>query len=1004
MAEHRTKRRSHVLALSALVIVVLAVALFLQGPSVAPQPQTPPPPAAASCSASGVQPNPTGTTTVNVDSVWCGTSQSGTWLHAGGSVIVGSAVGPVSLTISNVSVQIDGNVTVGNAAALYSPVSFIVDNATIAFTRPAARILVDFVDASQATGDTIIIKSGGTLSSTGACSGCSLIRGNISNSDNYPGGIHLLSGTGSNQLTKVQIFRTEFLNNGNYWTRAEAALDTVISGIAESATYSVFAPGSFFKYLNFTGPTGMSTSDNPFAVQIGDSLPIQHAYWWGGMMGTGFTSNIWDATFRGAGCWAAYDPTPPFLIQNITSDIGEGAGCKDITFFRSDGRITNATLLNGAGINAANLNVHNITVEKVTAYQTAYGCTASNDYDITFTRNTFYNQNSLGSLNINCRLVKATNNLFYVAGNAWPAIDVRDINYYGYPFDYATLNNNTAVGCEVTAEQYGQSPYGCFQVHGHDYTTGYGNVVYGLGGISQNSGMSAGYGTGYNLTMSYIANFTYGFNIHSFSSVTLARTVFSKIGTAEYYFSGPASTAVTILNQAIDVGNARVLSDNAQPITWKWTNLVAGATYKVTRTQGATSSDFTFNTIGSGTGQVTITNPTGTPSSYTLSRVLGSAPNVVTTSVTSVASTSGTLNGDLVALGTAGSVTEGFLYGTDPDLRGATNVTVATTTSPAAFSKFVSGLTPDTTYYFAAWANGAGFGRGSILSFATSVPSSGSTPPGVNSEAAASVTSTTATLNGTLSSLGSASSVTVGFLYGTSPALTPVVNVTAGAMGSTGSFGQLLTGLAAGVTYYFQAWASGHGFVTGGILDVTTPSTDQVPPTVLGVTYNPEFQELDALFSQPMNQSSVEASLSISPSASYRTVWVNDSYLRIYLLSTLAVGQDYDLSIAAKARSLEGKALPTTFTFRFTVAPGSGAGAPTSGLDVLLRSWWLWILLVLAAVCVATTLMLWRSHRRTRALRKSVQSITRRIEDLWNQDPSESYATETGTRTDTTQR
>jgi hypothetical protein len=77
------------------------------------------------------------------------------------------------------------------------------------------------------------------------------------------------------------------------------------------------------------------------------------------------------------------------------------------------------------------------------------------------------------------------------------------------------------------------------------------------------------------------------------------------------------------------------------------------------------------------------------------------------------------LNGDLTSLGTATSVTVGFLYGTSSSLSGATNTTVGTKTAPGTFAKALTGLAMNTTYYAKAWAKGALFSAGAIVSFRT---------------------------------------------------------------------------------------------------------------------------------------------------------------------------------------------------------------------------------------------------------------------------------------------
>ncbi len=209
-------------------------------------------------------------------------------------------------------------------------------------------------------------------------------------------------------------------------------------------------------------------------------------------------------------------------------------------------------------------------------------------------------------------------------------------------------------------------------------------------------------------------------------------------------------------------------------------------------------------------------------------------PSVTTASASSVGTSAATLNGNLGALGSATSVTVGFRYGTSSTLAGATNVTVGTETSASSFNDAVSGLSPSTTYYTAAWANGKGFASGGIVSFTTAAtPPPTPIAPAVTTASATSVSSTGATLSGAVTSLGSASSVTVGFRYSTNAALSSASNVTVGTESSAMSFSAAVSGLAPSTTYYVSAWANGQGFTAGSVVSfVTLASSTTVPPTV----------------------------------------------------------------------------------------------------------------------------------------------------------------------------
>lgn len=211
-------------------------------------------------------------------------------------------------------------------------------------------------------------------------------------------------------------------------------------------------------------------------------------------------------------------------------------------------------------------------------------------------------------------------------------------------------------------------------------------------------------------------------------------------------------------------------------------------------------------------------------------------PTVTTAAATGVGQTTATLNGNLGNLGTAAMVSLGFRYGTSPSLQGATNLSTASVTATGAFHEDLTGLTPATTYYFAAWAGGEGFAQASALSFTTQTqPTPQTRAPTVATNAASPIGNTTATLNGNLGNLGTASTVIVGFVYGTSQDLHGASNVSGGTESAAGLFSVPVAGLQSNTTYYVQAWAVGNGFATGSVLSFNTTALSggnghQVPP------------------------------------------------------------------------------------------------------------------------------------------------------------------------------
>ncbi len=98
------------------------------------------------------------------------------------------------------------------------------------------------------------------------------------------------------------------------------------------------------------------------------------------------------------------------------------------------------------------------------------------------------------------------------------------------------------------------------------------------------------------------------------------------------------------------------------------------------------------------------------------------APTIKTKYATDITATAARLNGDLITLGTASQVKLTFEWGT----RGASYTkkgTVPAMTVPGLFYLDISGLEPDTTYYFRAVAVGDGTHYGAERSFKTAAVS-----------------------------------------------------------------------------------------------------------------------------------------------------------------------------------------------------------------------------------------------------------------------------------------
>lgn len=195
-------------------------------------------------------------------------------------------------------------------------------------------------------------------------------------------------------------------------------------------------------------------------------------------------------------------------------------------------------------------------------------------------------------------------------------------------------------------------------------------------------------------------------------------------------------------------------------------------------------------------------------------------PSVTTGGSYDAAPGSVVINGSLDSLGdSTHPVVVGFRWGTNATLATFTNASVIPTNAPLLFNEGLSGLTPGTTYYFRAWANGStGFVLGAIHNFTPA-----QWPPIVATLNVTAFGTTNLRLAGTVSSVGTYSVVLVGFFYGTDPTLVNYTLVVMGNVTHVGKFTLNVGNLTQGTTYYYRAWAfAGGAYVNGSILNATT--------------------------------------------------------------------------------------------------------------------------------------------------------------------------------------
>lgn len=185
-------------------------------------------------------------------------------------------------------------------------------------------------------------------------------------------------------------------------------------------------------------------------------------------------------------------------------------------------------------------------------------------------------------------------------------------------------------------------------------------------------------------------------------------------------------------------------------------------------------------------------------------RTADGLPTLRTDSVTSIAATTATCGGEVLADGGFAVTARGVCWST------ATQPTISNnhTTDSLGLGTFASqiiGLVPGTTYYVRAYATnvvGTAYGEQRTFTTLSGLPTVLTAAVDTNA-----ITATTATLGGTVSADGGFACTARGICYGTQPAPT-IANAHTTDGSDTGTFTSQLAGLQSGVTYYARAYAT----------------------------------------------------------------------------------------------------------------------------------------------------------------------------------------------------
>jgi Bacterial Ig-like domain (group 3)/FG-GAP-like repeat len=281
------------------------------------------------------------------------------------------------------------------------------------------------------------------------------------------------------------------------------------------------------------------------------------------------------------------------------------------------------------------------------------------------------------------------------------------------------------------------------------------------------------------------------------SGASLAGTVNPNGVATAYVFEYGTSTSFGTITTPASAGSG----SSAAPVSASLSGLSANATYyyRLVAT----------NSAGTSMGAVQSFNTTGT----------AQAPVATTGAASAVQNTSANVSGQVNPNGQATAFT--FEYGTSTSF-GAISTVVELDSAIAnePVSATLSGLAPDTTYFFRTVAtNASGTGTGAVGTFTTGPGGA----PVVTTGAPSGVSSTGATLAATVDAHGSATAYV--FEYGTTTmfgSLGAIAN--AGSSNGAQSISSTLSGLSPGTTYLYRIVATNANGTTPGAVHMFTTS------------------------------------------------------------------------------------------------------------------------------------------------------------------------------------
>lgn len=205
------------------------------------------------------------------------------------------------------------------------------------------------------------------------------------------------------------------------------------------------------------------------------------------------------------------------------------------------------------------------------------------------------------------------------------------------------------------------------------------------------------------------------------------------------------------------------------------------------------------------------------------------APTVVTSGSSSVSVTSAVLSGSVTSDGGSTVFERGFYYSSTGTPNQSSPSIVASGTGTGNYSATLTGLTPNTTYNFVAYAkNVAGTALSStILNFRTLTPN----PPTLTTTAASNITDISFQSGGNITADGGAPIIQRGICWNTTGTPTTANSLTNNGTG-VGSFTSSASSLTSYTTYYVRPYAINSGGIVGYGNQITVQTNLSVPALV----------------------------------------------------------------------------------------------------------------------------------------------------------------------------